>query len=200
MNKKAQIATVVAVLLGVFLVVVTAIKFDWVGMVVRGDKIINFDNNNVTDKKPEENNSNNNNEETNEENNSNKEEIVNLVCSKISDTTDLQTYINYSYSFFNNELISSEANVVASYTLPETKASFDEFIKKYSDLVVMYNNNPTITANDGVETNNYTYYEKVNFESETFAEDAVGISFTKQSTVADVTSYYEGLGYQCTQS
>lgn len=198
MNKKAQIATVIAVLLGIFLIVITAIKFDWVGMIVRGDKIINFGNNTEIEK-PE---SNDNNNEINDENDVNNDNtsIVNLICIKNNDTTDLKSSITYNYIFSSSELLSSEANVFASYTLPETQTNFAAFIKSYSDLVVLYANNPMVTASENLETNNYTYNEKVDYTVESTNQNSTNLPFTRKSTVSEVTNYYQTLGYICTQS
>lgn len=198
MNKKAQIATVVAVILGLFLIVVTAIKFDWVGMVVRGDTIINFGDN----KKPvkEETNKPNNDQIIEEEPTETTDDYIYFSCTKTQTNNDVSLVDTYSYTFYNNNLSSSEQNVVISYIYSESKETFDKLVKPYSDLVISNVENKTITSSEQLLENNYNYYELINFESETFENDVVDKTINPNSTFEEIKNYYENLNYSCTQS
>lgn len=212
MNKKAQVATVIAVLLGIFLIVVTAIKFDWVGMVVRGDKIIDFSNDNtdkenntnVDEKEPnkeEENNASQDkpNNQTPDNNNTidfNDNGVVNINCTYLDQVSDLQINISYYYNFNNNKLLYGDGNVVATYTLPEYKTDFDKFIANYQTLVKQYQQYSFVEATENLAGTYYSYTEKVDY----LQSDPNVMNFNNNTTIKELVNYYENLNYICTKS
>lgn len=200
MNQKAQIATVVAVLLGIFLVVVTAIKFDWVGMVVRGESIFKFGN----EEKVEPNNQNDQNqteeEPVEDDDSTTGGVLVSLSCNLDDQTTDLKTTSFYDFQFIDDQLINSTQNLLATYTLDTTKTAFDQYIKTYQDMAVSHSQSPSINVTEQSADKSYTFTEDISYSDETVSTVTPAVPFNQTMGVSEVQNVLTQQGYTCTQS
>lgn len=200
MNQKAQIATVVAVLLGIFLVVVTAIKFDWVGMVVRGESIFKFGN----EEKVEPNNQNDQNqteeEPVEDDDSTTGGVLVSLSCNLDDQTTDLKTASFYDFQFINDQLINSTQNLLVTYTLDTTKTAFDQYIKTYQDMAVSHSQSPAINVTEQSADKSYTFTEDISYSDETVSTVTPTVPFNQTMGVSEVQNVLTQQGYTCTQS
>lgn len=200
MNQKAQIATVVAVLLGIFLVVVTAIKFDWVGMVVRGESIFKFGN----EEKVEPNNQNNQNqteeEPVEDDDSTTGGVLVSLSCNLDDQTTDLKTTSFYDFQFIDDQLINSTQNLLVTYTLDTTKTAFDQYIKTYQDMAVSHSQSPAINVTEQSADKSYTFTEDISYSDETVSTVTPAVPFNQTMGVSEVQNILTQQGYTCTQS
>ena len=200
MNQKAQIATVVAVLLGIFLVVVTAIKFDWVGMVVRGESIFKFGN----EEKVEPNNQNDQNqteeEPVEDDDSTTGGVLVSLSCNLDDQTTDLKTTSFYDFQFIDDQLINSTQNLLATYTLDTTKTAFDQYIKTYQDMAVSHGQSPSINVTEQSADKSYTFTEDISYSDETVSTVTPAVPFNQTMGVSEVQNILTQQGYTCTQS
>ena len=200
MNQKAQIATVVAVLLGIFLVVVTAIKFDWVGMVVRGESIFKFGN----EEKVESNNQNDQNqteeEPVEDDDSTTGGVLVSLSCNLDDQTTDLKTASFYDFQFINDQLINSTQNLLVTYTLDTTKTAFDQYIKTYQDMAVSHSQSPSINVTEQSADKSYTFTEDISYSDETVSTVTPAVPFNQTMGVSEVQNVLTQQGYTCTQS
>lgn len=199
MNQKAQIATVVAVLLGIFLVVVTAIKFDWVGMVVRGESIFKFGN----EEKVEPNNQNDQNqteeEPVEDDDSTTGGVLVSLSCNLDDQTTDLKTASFYDFQFINDQLINSTQNLLVTYTLDTTKTAFDQYIKTYQDMAVSHSQSPSINVTEQSADKSYTFTEDISYSDETVSTVTPAVPFNQTMGVSEVQNILTQQGYTCTQ-
>ena len=200
MNQKAQIATVVAVLLGIFLVVVTAIKFDWVGMVVRGESIFKFgeketvkpnnqDDQNQTEEEPVE-----------DDDSTTGGVLVSLSCNLDDQTTDLKTTSFYDFQFIDDQLINSTQNLLVTYTLDTTKTAFDQYIKTYQDMAVSHSQSPAINVTEQSADKSYTFTEDISYSDETVSTVTPAVPFNQTMGVSEVQNILTQQGYACTQS
>ena len=200
MNQKAQIATVVAVLLGIFLVVVTAIKFDWVGMVVRGESIFKFgeketvkpnnqDDQNQTEEEPVE-----------DDDSTTGGVLVSLSCNLDDQTTDLKTTSFYDFQFIDDQLINSTQNLLVTYTLDTTKTAFDQYIKTYQDMAVSHSQSPAINVTEQSADKSYTFTEDISYSDETVSTVTPAVPFNQTMGVSEVQNILTQQGYTCTQS
>ena len=200
MNQKAQIATVVAVLLGIFLVVVTAIKFDWVGMVVRGESIFKFGN----EEKVEPNNQNDQNqteeEPVEDDDSTTGGVLVSLSCNLDDQTTDLKTTSFYDFQFIDDQLINSTQNLLVTYTLDTTKTAFDQYIKTYQDMAVSHSQSPSINVTEQSADKSYTFTEDISYSDETVSTVTPAVPFNQTMGVSEVQNILTQQGYTCTQS
>ena len=200
MNQKAQIATVVAVLLGIFLVVVTAIKFDWVGMVVRGESIFKFGN----EEKVEPNNQNDQNqteeEPVEDDDSTTGGVLVSLSCNLDDQTTDLKTTSFYDFQFIDDQLVNSTQNLLATYTLDTTKTAFDQYIKTYQDMAVSHSQSPSINVTEQSADKSYTFIEDISYSDETVSTVTPAVPFNQTMGVSEVQNILTQQGYTCTQS
>lgn len=200
MNQKAQIATVVAVLLGIFLVVVTAIKFDWVGMVVRGESIFKFGN----EEKVEPNNQNDQNqteeEPVEDDDSTTGGVLVSLSCNLDDQTTDLKTTSFYDFQFIDDQLINSTQNLLVTYTLDTTKTAFDQYIKTYQDMAVSHGQSPAINVTEQSADKSYTFTEDISYSDETVSTVTPAVPFNQTMGVSEVQNILTQQGYTCTQS
>lgn len=200
MNQKAQIATVVAVLLGIFLVVVTAIKFDWVGMVVRGESIFKFGD----EEKVEPNNQNDQNqteeEPVEDDDSTTGGVLVSLSCNLDDQTTDLKTTSFYDFQFIDDQLVNSTQNLLATYTLDTTKTAFDQYIKTYQDMVVSHSQSPSINVTEQSADKSYTFTEDISYSDETVSTVTPAVPFNQTMGVSEVQNILTQQGYTCTQS
>ena len=200
MNQKAQIATVVAVLLGIFLVVVTAIKFDWVGMVVRGESIFKFGN----EEKVEPNNQNDQNqteeEPVEDDDSTTGGVLVSLSCNLDDQTTDLKTTSFYDFQFIDDQLINSTQNLLVTYTLDTTKTAFDQYIKTYQDMAVSHSQSPAINVTEQSADKSYTFTEDISYSDETVSTVSPAVPFNQTMGVSEVQNILTQQGYTCTQS
>ncbi len=200
MNQKAQIATVVAVLLGIFLVVVTAIKFDWVGMVVRGESIFKFGN----EEKVEPNNQNDQNqteeEPVEDDDSTTGGVLVSLSCNLDDQTTDLKTTSFYDFQFIDDQLVNSTQNLLATYTLDTTKTAFDQYIKTYQDMAVSHSQSPSINVTERSADKSYTFTEDISYSDETVSTVTPAVPFNQTMGVSEVQNVLTQQGYTCTQS
>lgn len=200
MNQKAQIATVVAVLLGIFLVVVTAIKFDWVGMVVRGESIFKFGN----EEKVEPNNQNDQNqteeEPVEDDDSTTGGVLVSLSCNLDDQTTDLKTTSFYDFQFIDDQLINSTQNLLVTYTLDTTKTAFDQYIKTYQDMAVSHSQSPAINVTEQSADKSYTFTEDISYSDETVSTVTPAVPFNQTMGVSEVQNVLTQQGYTCTQS
>ena len=200
MNQKAQIATVVAVLLGIFLVVVTAIKFDWVGMVVRGESIFKFGN----EEKVEPNNQNDQNqteeEPVEDDDSTTGGVLVSLSCNLDDQTTDLKTKSFYDFQFIDDQLINSTQNLLVTYTLDTTKTAFDQYIKTYQDMAVSHSQSPAINVTEQSADKSYTFTEDISYSDETVSTVTPAVPFNQTMGVSEVQNVLTQQGYTCTQS
>ena len=200
MNQKAQIATVVAVLLGIFLVVVTAIKFDWVGMVVRGESIFKFGD----EEKVEPNNQNDQNqteeEPVEDDDSTTGGVLVSLSCNLDDQTTDLKTTSFYDFQFINDQLINSTQNLLVTYTLDTTKTAFDQYIKTYQDMAVSHSQSPAINVTEQSADKSYTFTEDISYSDETVSTVTPTVPFNQTMGVSEVQNVLTQQGYTCTQS
>lgn len=200
MNQKAQIATVVAVLLGIFLVVVTAIKFDWVGMVVRGESIFKFGN----EEKVEPNNQNDQNqteeEPVEDDDSTTGGVLVSLSCNLDDQTTDLKTTSFYDFQFIDDQLVNSTQNLLATYTLDTTKTAFDQYIKTYQDMAVSHSQSPSINVTEQSADKSYTFTEDISYSDETVSTVTPAVPFNQTMGVSEVQNVLTQQGYTCTQS
>lgn len=200
MNQKAQIATVVAVLLGIFLVVVTAIKFDWVGMVVRGESIFKFGD----EEKVEPNNQNDQNqteeEPVEDDDSTTGGVLVSLSCNLDDQTTDLKTTSFYDFQFIDDQLINSTQNLLATYTLDTTKTAFDQYIKTYQDMAVSHSQSPAINVTEQSADKSYTFTEDISYSDETVSTVTPAVPFNQTMGVSEVQNVLTQQGYTCTQS
>ena len=200
MNQKAQIATVVAVLLGIFLVVVTAIKFDWVGMVVRGESIFKFGN----EEKVEPNNQNDQNqteeEPVEDDDSTTGGVLVSLSCNLDDQTTDLKTTSFYDFQFIDDQLINSTQNLLVTYTLDTTKTAFDQYIKTYQDMTVSHSQSPAINVTEQSADKSYTFTEDISYSDETVSTVTPAVPFNQTMGVSEVQNVLTQQGYTCTQS
>ncbi len=200
MNQKAQIATVVAVLLGIFLVVVTAIKFDWVGMVVRGESIFKFGD----EEKVEPNNQNDQNqteeEPVEDDDSTTGGVLVSLSCNLDDQTTDLKTTSFYDFQFIDDQLVNSTQNLLATYTLDTTKTTFDQYIKTYQDMAVSHSQSPSINVTEQSADKSYTFTEDISYSDETVSTVTPAVPFNQTMGVSEVQNVLTQQGYTCTQS
>lgn len=200
MNQKAQIATVVAVLLGIFLVVVTAIKFDWVGMVVRGESIFKFGD----EEKVEPNNQNDQNqteeEPVEDDDSTTGGVLVSLSCNLDDQTTDLKTTSFYDFQFIDDQLVNSTQNLLATYTLDTTKTAFDQYIKTYQDMAVSHSQSPSINVTEQSADKSYTFTEDISYSDETVSTVTPAVPFNQTMGVSEVQNVLTQQGYTCTQS
>ncbi len=200
MNQKAQIATVVAVLLGIFLVVVTAIKFDWVGMVVRGESIFKFGD----EEKVEPNNQNDQNqteeEPVEDDDSTTGGVLVSLSCNLDDQTTDLKTTSFYDFQFIDDQLINSTQNLLVTYTLDTTKTAFDQYIKTYQDMAVSHGQSPAINVTEQSADKSYTFTEDISYSDETVSTVSPAVPFNQTMGVSEVQNILTQQGYTCTQS
>lgn len=200
MNQKAQIATVVAVLLGIFLVVVTAIKFDWVGMVVRGESIFKFGN----EEKVEPNNQDDQNqteeEPVEDDDSTTGGVLVSLSCNLDDQTTDLKTTSFYDFQFIDDQLINSTQNLLVTYTLDTTKTAFDQYIKTYQDMAVSHSQSPSINVTEQSADKSYTFTEDISYSDETVSTVTPTVPFNQTMGVSEVQNILTQQGYTCTQS
>ena len=200
MNQKAQIATVVAVLLGIFLVVVTAIKFDWVGMVVRGESIFKFGN----EEKVEPNNQDDQNqteeEPVEDDDSTTGGVLVSLSCNLDDQTTDLKTTSFYDFQFIDDQLINSTQNLLVTYTLDTTKTAFDQYIKTYQDMAVSHGQSPAINVTEQSADKSYTFTEDISYSDETVSTVTPAVPFNQTMGVSEVQNILTQQGYTCTQS
>lgn len=200
MNQKAQIATVVAVLLGIFLVVVTAIKFDWVGMVVRGESIFKFGD----EEKVEPNNQNDQNqteeEPVEDDDSTTGGVLVSLSCNLDDQTTDLKTTSFYDFQFIDDQLVNSTQNLLATYTLDTTKTAFDQYIKTYQDMAVSHSQSPSINVTEQSADKSYTFTEDISYSDETVSTVTPTVPFNQTMGVSEVQNVLTQQGYTCTQS
>ena len=200
MNQKAQIATVVAVLLGIFLVVVTAIKFDWVGMVVRGESIFKFGD----EEKVEPNNQNDQNqteeEPVEDDDSTTGGVLVSLSCNLDDQTTDLKTTSFYDFQFIDDQLINSTQNLLVTYTLDTTKTAFDQYIKTYQDMAVSHSQSPSINVTEQSADKSYTFTEDISYSDETVSTVTPAVPFNQTMGVSEVQNVLTQQGYTCTQS
>lgn len=200
MNQKAQIATVVAVLLGIFLVVVTAIKFDWVGMVVRGESIFKFGD----EEKVEPNNQNDQNqteeEPVEDDDSTTGGVLVSLSCNLDDQTTDLKTTSFYDFQFIDDQLVNSTQNLLATYTLDTTKTAFDQYIKTYQDMAVSHSQSPAINVTEQSADKSYTFTEDISYSDETVSTVTPTVPFNQTMGVSEVQNVLTQQGYTCTQS
>lgn len=200
MNQKAQIATVVAVLLGIFLVVVTAIKFDWVGMVVRGESIFKFGD----EEKVEPNNQNDQNqteeEPVEDDDSTTGGVLVSLSCNLDDQTTDLKTTSFYDFQFIDDQLINSTQNLLVTYTLDTTKTAFDQYIKTYQDMAVSHSQSPSINVTEQSADKSYTFTEDISYSDETVSTVTPAVPFNQTMGVSEVQNILTQQGYTCTQS
>lgn len=200
MNQKAQIATVVAVLLGIFLVVVTAIKFDWVGMVVRGESIFKFGD----EEKVEPNNQNDQNqteeEPVEDDDSTTGGVLVSLSCNLDDQTTDLKTTSFYDFQFIDDQLVNSTQNLLATYTLDTTKTAFDQYIKTYQDMAVSHSQSPAINVTEQSADKSYTFTEDISYSDETVSTVTPAVPFNQTMGVSEVQNVLTQQGYTCTQS
>lgn len=200
MNQKAQIATVVAVLLGIFLVVVTAIKFDWVGMVVRGESIFKFGD----EEKVEPNNQNDQNqteeEPVEDDDSTTGGVLVSLSCNLDDQTTDLKTTSFYDFQFIDDQLVNSTQNLLATYTLDTTKTTFDQYIKTYQDMAVSHSQSPSINVTEQSADKSYTFTEDISYSDETVSTVTPAVPFNQTMGVSEVQNILTQQGYTCTQS
>lgn len=200
MNQKAQIATVVAVLLGIFLVVVTAIKFDWVGMVVRGESIFKFGD----EEKVEPNNQNDQNqteeEPVEDDDSTTGGVLVSLSCNLDDQTTDLKTTSFYDFQFIDDQLVNSTQNLLATYTLDTTKTAFDQYIKTYQDMAVSHSQSPAINVTEQSADKSYTFTEDISYSDETVSTVTPAVPFNQTMGVSEVQNILTQQGYTCTQS
>lgn len=200
MNQKAQIATVVAVLLGIFLVVVTAIKFDWVGMVVRGESIFKFGD----EEKVEPNNQNDQNqteeEPVEDDDSTTGGVLVSLSCNLDDQTTDLKTTSFYDFQFIDDQLINSTQNLLVTYTLDTTKTAFDQYIKTYQDMAVSHGQSPAINVTEQSADKSYTFTEDISYSDETVSTVTPAVPFNQTMGVSEVQNVLTQQGYTCTQS
>ncbi len=200
MNQKAQIATVVAVLLGIFLVVVTAIKFDWVGMVVRGESIFKFGD----EEKVEPNNQNDQNqteeEPVEDDDSTTGGVLVSLSCNLDDQTTDLKTTSFYDFQFIDDQLINSTQNLLVTYTLDTTKTAFDQYIKTYQDMAVSHSQSPSINVTEQSADKSYTFTEDISYSDETVSTVTPTVPFNQTMGVSEVQNVLTQQGYTCTQS
>lgn len=200
MNQKAQIATVVAVLLGIFLVVVTAIKFDWVGMVVRGESIFKFGN----EEKVEPNNQNDQNqteeEPVEDDDSTTGGVLISLSCNLDDQTTDLKTTSFYDFQFIDDQLINSTQNLLVTYTLDTTKTAFDQYIKTYQDMAVSHSQSPAINVTEQSADKSYTFTEDISYSDETVSTVTPAVPFNQTMGVSEVQNVLTQQGYTCTQS
>lgn len=200
MNQKAQIATVVAVLLGIFLVVVTAIKFDWVGMVVRGESIFKFGN----EEKVEPNNQNDQNqteeEPVEDDDSTTGGVLISLSCNLDDQTTDLKTTSFYDFQFIDDQLINSTQNLLVTYTLDTTKTAFDQYIKTYQDMAVSHSQSPAINVTEQSADKSYTFTEDISYSDETVSTVSPAVPFNQTMGVLEVQNVLTQQGYTCTQS
>ena len=200
MNQKAQIATVVAVLLGIFLVVVTAIKFDWVGMVVRGESIFKFGD----EEKVEPNNQNDQNqteeEPVEDDDSTTGGVLVSLSCNLDDQTTDLKTTSFYDFQFIDDQLINSTQNLLVTYTLDTTKTTFDQYIKTYQDMAVSHSQSPAINVTEQSADKSYTFTEDISYSDETVSTVTPAVPFNQTMGVSEVQNVLTQQGYTCTQS
>ena len=192
MNQKAQIATVVAVLLGIFLVVVTAIKFDWVGMVVRGESIFKFGN----EEKVEPNNQNDQNqteeEPVEDDDSTTGGVLVSLSCNLDDQTTDLKTTSFYDFQFIDDQLINSTQNLLVTYTLDTTKTAFDQYIKTYQDMAVSHGQSPAINVTEQSADKSYTFTEDISYSDETVSTVTPAVPFNQTMGVSEVQNILTG--------
>ena len=200
MNQKAQIATVVAVLLGIFLVVVTAIKFDWVGMVVRGESIFKFGD----EEKVEPNNQNDQNqteeEPVEDDDSTTGGVLVSLSCNLDDQTTDLKTTSFYDFQFIDDQLVNSTQNLLATYTLDTTKTAFDQYIKTYQDMAVSHSQSPSINVTEQSADKSYTFTEDISYSDETVSTVTPAVPFNQTMGVSEGQNVLTQQGYTCTQS
>ena len=200
MNQKAQIATVVAVLLGIFLVVVTAIKFDWVGMVVRGESIFKFGEKETV--KPNNQNDQNQTEEepVEDDDSTTGGVLVSLSCNLDDQTTDLKTTSFYDFQFIDDQLINSTQNLLVTYTLDTTKTAFDQYIKTYQDMAVSHGQSPSINVTEQSADKSYTFTEDISYSDETVSTVTPAVPFNQTMGVSEVQNVLTQQGYTCTQS
>ena len=195
MNQKAQIATVVAVLLGIFLVVVTAIKFDWVGMVVRGESIFKFGEKETVKPHTEKEEP-----ETSEPEEGVEGELISLSCTLNDQSTDLQIRSSYDFQFIDDALINSDQSVTLAYTLPETKGAFDQAVAQYHALADGHNLSPAISVSEMTFENNYGFTENISYSDESVDTVTPALTFNRTMVPAEVQDILTDQGYICTQS
>ncbi len=195
---KVVIARILATILGLFLIVITAIKFDWVGMVSRGDSIIQFNTekkqeDHVVEEKVEE-------EKVAEEITKNEVEIS---CTKaVSENNVFVTHTLTSY-FVNDTINTSTLDVKVTYTDPTRKGAFDTLVQNYTNLYTAYNGLEGLTVSTIPGTTEFQYHQDIYYESVDEAslttKGLPALEPVKNITIDDLQKNYTNQGYTCTQ-
>lgn len=201
MNQKAQIATGIAVLLGIFLVVITAIKFDWVGTVVRGEKIIKFGHEEVEKKEETQMKE----EQTQEPETPIKEEKDGIVVSCYQETSNNNVFMAYTSQgeFENDTLVLSTFSINANYTIDAGKATFDTLMNNYNDLSTKYKNIQGIKTGIVPGEKKFEYIQQIAYDTvdETVlkSKGLPELNPRKDVTLSEFEDSYKAQGYTCTQ-
>lgn len=201
MNIKAQIATAFAVLLGIFLVVITAVKFDWIGTISRGESIIKFHSEKKETIKKEE-------PEKLEEDDEESQEVpifeeTNVSCVKNATENNLAVNYEMEVYFVDQAIRSTSLLVKFQYNTPAMKASFDTLVTNYNNLNTKYQGINGVTVSASQNTNAYQYTQLISYdeviETDLTTKGLQPLFPAKDATLKQVTEYYSAQGYTCTQ-
>lgn len=201
MNFKVLLATVAAVILGVFLIVITAIKFDWVGKVERGEKIFNFSTekkeNEPEVNKPIDNDENDNQNDNNNNNNDNSSFIIDCVTSK--DENGIIVNHSITATVENDVLTFLNYNINFGMIDPAQSGVFNTLVNNYSALSNQYQNILGLNVSTNLVGNDFQYLQHINYSE---VDDTTLISLSlpnKTASAPQINALYTSQGYQCTQ-
>lgn len=182
MNSKAKIATIVAIIMVVFLIGITAVRFNWAGMFSQ--------NNKETPESSEK-------EEPTKKEDEGITTVTDLKCSLKKDSTDLKVNDTYMFHFLEGRLFVSENTVTVSYTKDATKTSFDQYIKKYQDTVIGHNGLTTIRVSEELKDKSYAFTENISYVDDTLASANPTIPFNTNMDSVVIQEMLEQQGYTC---
>lgn len=188
---KVTFASVLAVILGLFLITITAIKFDWVGMVRRGDSIIQI----KTEKKEE---STPKGEEIDK-----RQKQVEVSCTKsVSENNFFATHTLQVY-FVNGSIKTASLDVNASYQDQVGKSAFDAFVQGYTDLYTKYNGIQGTFISIIPSDTQFQYHQEIDYgvidESSLLEKGLPVLEPRENSTIDHLQISYTNQGYTCTQ-
>lgn len=194
---KVNLAKVLSLLLGIFLVVITAIKFDWMGMIKRGDAIIQIN----TEKKVEK-NENPQEEQSSEENESPRNEVE-ISCTKATSENNLFVTNTLNAYFVDDVINTTTLDVKATYSDPTGKASFDTLVNNYTNLYTKYNGIEGVSVSIVPGTTEFQYHQDIYYgsvnETNITEKGLSGLETAKDTTLDVLEKTYTSQGYTCTQ-
>lgn len=190
---KVVIARILATLLGLCLVTITAIKFDWIGMVKRGDSLIQW----KTEKKQE------NHEAPEQIKEETPQNEVEISCTKAVSENNLFVTNTLNVYFMNDTIHTTSLDVHATYSDSTGKSAFDAFVQNYTKLYTSYQGiegvmTSTIPGDTEFQYHQDMYYGTID-EATLTTKGLPALEPAKNITRNDFQQNYIKQGYTCEQ-